>query len=109
SGAIAASGDGSTIVMVRPDEPDVVRTGRAEAYLAGQDLTAVPIGNTAHQTAAQLLLDRAGTALAVAWLDETGDTIAVGVYRRGPFGWTLIGEAPLPGGATRAELVGYDP
>ena len=106
-GCLGVSGDGSTVVSTDPDTVDSVATGPTDDFAAGSHLTDAPIGNTAHETPAQLLLDGSGSTLAVAWLDDAGDTTAIGVYSKGTLGWTLLFEAPLPADATRAVLVDF--
>ena len=108
-GCLAVSGDGSTVVSTDPEAVDSVATGSTDDFVAGARLPDVPIGNTARETPAQLLLDGSGMTLAVAWLDDAGDTTAIGVYGRGALGWTLVFEAPLPADATRAVLIDFEP
>ncbi|HYC07971.1 MAG TPA: hypothetical protein VEG29_08620, partial [Candidatus Binatia bacterium] len=59
--------------------------------------------------AGQLLLDRTGSRLAVAWLDADGDPAGVMVYERVSDGWETRARVPLPGGTDVVVLVGFDP
>lgn len=105
--AYAVSGDGSTVAWQRRDDEAIVAgpVGRAEN---GQGLDLVPIAG-APRVAAQLLLDAAGRRLAIAWLDDAGDTTAYAIHERTDGGWTPTRAGPLPGGATRLVLVSLNP
>lgn len=106
-GAFAVSGDGATIayqdrndgrILVGPFDP--VRDAGAFAELASAGRPRV---------AAQLLLDATGRRLAVAWLDDAGDTTALAVYERAVDQWSLVRTGPVPRGVSRVVLVSLGP
>lgn len=105
--AYAVSGDGSTIAWQGRDDGAIAvgPVGRVDAGLA-LDLVAIA---GPPRVAAQLLLDAAGRRLAVAWLDDAGDTATWAIYERTGAGWTPTRAGPLPGGASRLVLVSLDP
>jgi hypothetical protein len=106
-GAFAASDDGRTIAYQDSDDRRVL-VGPVEAALGGGSLDSVPIDPPV-PLAAQLLLDATGRRLAIAWLDEAGDTTSYAVYARGADGWRLSRVGPLPRGTSRAVLVSLGP
>ena len=59
--------------------------------------------------AGQLLLDQSGHRLAVAWLDDAGDTTMVSVYAELHSGWSLVNKTRPDQRMTRAILGGFDP
>lgn len=105
--AFATSGDGRTIAWQDRDDRRVL-VGPLEPILAGASPDVVP-PDPAGQLAAQVLLDATGRLLAVAWLDDPGDTRAYSIYERGASGWALVRDGPLPGGVSRAVLVSLGP
>ena len=108
SGPFTASVDGSIVgLQTRSDQRIVV--GPWVDIEAGRSLEVVRTDLDGNPLAAQLLLDAHGDRLAVAWLDDAGDTRAIAVYGRGPDGWTTLRRWDLPAGANRAVLGGFDP
>ncbi len=105
--AYAVSGDGQTIGWQDRDDRRLL-VGPLEPTLAGASPDVVPPDPDA-RLAAQLLLDATGRLLAVAWLDDAGDTRAYSIYERGASGWGLVRDGPLPGGISRAVLVSLGP
>jgi hypothetical protein len=106
-GAFAISGDGATIayqdrndarILVGPFDP--ARDAGALAELPSEGRPRV---------AAQLLLDATGRRLAVAWLDDAGDTTALAVYERTIDRWSLVRAGPEPRGVSRVVLVSLGP
>ena len=107
SAAFAVSGDGSTVAYQARDDDRIV-VGPVARARAGQALDPVAVHGPP-RVAAQLLLDATGQRLAVAWLDDTGETTAYALYERRGGGWALVRAGPVPGGATRLVLVSLDP
>jgi hypothetical protein len=105
--AFAVSSDGSTIAWQGRDDGRIF-IGPIGGAMAGQALDALAIGGRP-RVAAQLLLDATGRRLAVAWLDDAGDTTDVATYERGVGGWALARTWPVPGDLTRLVLVSLDP
>lgn len=105
--AFAASGDGLTLAFQDRDDRRVL-TGPVDGLLAGASPAPLPI-DPRSRLAAQLLLDVTGRRLAIAWLDDAGDTTAYSMYERGAAGWALVRTGPLPGGTSRAVLVSLGP
>jgi hypothetical protein len=105
--AFAVSGDGRTIAWQDGNDRRVL-VGPFEPTLAGAPPDVIP-PDPAARLAAQLLLDATGRSLAVAWLDDAGDTRAYAIYERGATGWALLRGGPLPGGVSRAVLVSLGP
>jgi len=110
-GAFAASGDGR-VVAVADRGSARVRAGPTTAFRDpnawASAARAIGPPDDAAQ-AAQLLLDRTGSRLAVAWLDAAGDPADVTVYERADDGWETRANVPLPGGTEVVVLVGFDP
>ena len=108
SGPFTASVDGSIVgLQTRGDQRIVV--GPWVDIEAGRSLEVVRTDLDGNPLAAQLLLDARGDRLAVAWLDDAGDTRAIAVYGRRPGEWTTLRRWDLPAGANRAVLGGFDP
>lgn len=105
--AFAVSGDGRTIVWQDRDDRRLL-VGPLEPITAGASPDVITSDPAAGLTA-QLLLDATGRLLAVAWLDDAGDTRAYSIYERGASGWVLVRDGPLPGGVSRAVLVSLGP
>jgi hypothetical protein len=105
--AFAVSDDGLTIAWQDRDDRRIV-VGPLEPTLAGASPDVVP-ADPAGRLAAQLLLGATGQRLAVAWLDDAGDTRGYSIYERGSSGWALVRGGPLPGGTSRAVLVSLGP
>lgn len=105
--AYAVSGDGRMIAWQDREDRHLL-VGPLEPIMAGASPDAVPSEPDA-PVAAQLLLDDSGRLLAVAWLDDAGDTRAYSIYERGASGWALVRGGPLPGGVSRAVLVSLGP
>ena len=108
-GEVTVSGDGELVVTTGPGPIGGVATGPTTAFLAGRAFDVLPLDTGAPRVPGQVLLDRTGSTLAVAWLAETGDTASVSVYRRAVSAWTLLADVPWPDDASRAVLVGFDP
>jgi hypothetical protein len=110
-GAFAASGDGRVVAAAERGSARV-RAGPATAlddpgaWASAGDAIERPDGAA---QAGQLLLDRTGSRLAVAWLDTAGDPAGVTVYGRSGDGWGTRGVIPRPGGTDVLVLVGFDP
>ena len=105
--AFAVSGDGSTMAFQRRDDGRIL-VGPIGRALAGQALDQIHIDGRP-RVAAQLLLDATGRQLAVAWLDDAGDTTDVTTYERSVGGWALARTWSVPGDVTRLVLVSLDP
>jgi hypothetical protein len=105
--AFAVSGDGTTLAFQRRDDGRIL-VGPIGRAMAGQALDQLPIDGRP-RVAAQLLLDATGRRLAVAWLDDAGDTTDVTTYERGVGGWALARTWAVPGDVTRLVLVSLDP
>lgn len=105
--AFAASGDGRTLAWQDRDDR-VIRAGAWDALLSGGSPEALPADPTS-RLAAQLFLDPTGRRLAVAWLDDAGDTTGYSTYERGAGGWALARDGALPRGTSRAILVSLGP
>ena len=105
--AFAVSGDARTIAWQDGNDRRVL-VGPLEVTLAGASPNVVP-PDPAARLAAQILLGDTGRFLAVAWLDDAGDTRAYSIYERGASGWALVRDGPLPGGVSRAVLVSLGP
>ena len=108
SGPFTASGDGSIVALQTRGDQQIVVGSRVDLE-AGRPLEVVRTDLDGNPLAAQLLLDARGDRLAVAWLDDAGDTRSIAVYVRGPDGWTPLRRWDLPPGANRAVLGGFDP
>ena len=108
-GAYAISDDGSTIVFQLRDGGGIAIGPLARALSGPADeLDTLPVLDR-RRVAAQVLLDAAGRRLAVAWLDEAGDTAGLAIYDLEAGRWRLVLDGPLPAGVTRAVLVSLDP
>ena len=109
-GAFAVSGDGRA--LARQDRDDrIVHVGATDALLAGEPpdpREALPV-DPGSRLAAQLLLDATGRRLAVAWLDDAGDTTGYSTYEQGTGGWALVRSGVLPRGTSRAILISLGP
>jgi hypothetical protein len=112
-GCLAASGDGATVVITDPTQTGTVATGAAAVFLSGGSLVGIPLDarpqTAGPSLAAQILLDRDGTTMAVVWLDDAGDAASVDIYRRAGDHWAQTRRLPLASDDTRAVLVGFDP
>ena len=58
--------------------------------------------------AAQMVLDGDGHRLAVAWLDDAGDTRILAVYEQSHDSWAVRRDI-LPVATNRAIVAGFDP
>ena len=105
--AFAVSGGAQTIAWQDGNDRRVL-VGPLQPTLTDAPPDVVP-PDPAAQLAAQLLLDATGRLLAVAWLDDAGDTRAYAIYERGASGWALLRGGRLPGGVSRAVLVSLGP
>jgi len=108
--AFAVSGDGRTLAWQDRDDR-VIYAGAIDALLAGaspEPLEALPL-DPESRLAAQLLLDSTGRRIAVAWLDDAGDTRAYSTFELGVGGWALTRSGMLPPGTSRAVLISLGP
>jgi hypothetical protein len=106
-GAFTASGDGRVLAYQDRDDGHIY-VGARDRVLSGASPDTLP-AEPPVRLAAQLLLDETGERLAIAWLDDAGDTTSYSVYERGPAGWTHGHTRPLPRGTSRPVLVSLGP
>lgn len=106
-GAFAVSGDGLTLAWQDRDDRRVL-AAPLDRVLANAPPEPLPADPGA-RLAAQLLLEESGRRIAVAWLDDAGDTTGYSVYERGERGWAIGRAGALPRGTSRAVLVAIRP
>ena len=103
--AVAPAAD---VMAIQERSGGQVAVGSVDA-LANGTPAAVVDGTEPGAVAAQLMLDVSGSRLAIAWLDEAGDTTILAVYGLAEGRWLRIRRDVLRRGTARAIIAGFDP
>jgi hypothetical protein len=106
TGALATAA-GARALAIQERDGGRVAVGPADEVANGRPVPVVN-GSEPGAVAAQMVLDGAGVRLAVAWLDDAGDTRILAVYERRADSWTVVRRDVLPAATNRAILAGFD-